>query len=81
MSIKQEFKTKDELDYIEVSNDVSEIKIALQGAHIFDFQLKGKAPLLFLSDTSHFKVRESHQGWGAYLLALVWRTCFRHFFA
>ena len=62
MSIKQELKTKDELDYIEVSNDVSKIKIALQGAHIFDFQIKGKAPLLFLSYTAHFKAGKAIRG-------------------
>ena len=62
MSIKQELKTKDELDYIEVSNDVSKIKIALQGAHIFVFRVKGKTPLLFLSDTSHFTVGKAIRG-------------------
>ncbi len=55
-------KTKHELEYIEVSNALGSIKIALQGAHIFDFRVKGKAPLLFLSDTSHFKVGKAIRG-------------------
>ena len=58
----QTLKTKNELEYIEVSNTLSSIKIALQGAHIFDFRVKGKAPLLFLSDTSHFKVGKAIRG-------------------
>jgi len=58
----QALKTKNELEYIEVSNALSSIKIALQGAHIFDFRVKGKAPLLFLSDTSHFKVGKAIRG-------------------
>ena len=62
MSIKQELKTINELEYLEVSNSKSSIKIAPQGAHIFDFQVKGKAPLLFLSDTSHFKAGKAIRG-------------------
>ncbi len=58
----QTLKTKNELEYIEVSNKLSSIKIALQGAHIFDFRVKGKEPLLFLSDTSHFKVGKAIRG-------------------
>jgi hypothetical protein len=33
----QTLKTKNELEYLEISNAQSSIKIALQGAHIFDF--------------------------------------------
>ena len=58
----QTLKTKNELEYIEVSNKLSSIKIALQGAHIFDFRVKGQEPLLFLSDTSHFKVGKAIRG-------------------
>ena len=58
----QILKTKNELEYIEVANAQSSIKIALQGAHIFDFRVKGKSPLLFLSDTSHFKVGKAIRG-------------------
>ena len=58
----QTLKTKNELEYLEISNDLCSIKIALQGAHIFDFKVKGKAPLLFLSDTSHFKTGKAIRG-------------------
>lgn len=58
----QTLKRKNELEYIEVSNALSSIKIALQGAHIFYFRVKGKSPLLFLSDTSHFKVGKAIRG-------------------
>ena len=58
----QTLKTKDELEYLEVSNELSSIKIALQGAHIFDFRVKGRSALLFLSDTSHFKVGKAIRG-------------------
>jgi len=58
----QTLKTKNELEYIEVANAMSSIKIALQGAHIFDFRVKGKGPLLFLSDTSHFKIGKAIRG-------------------
>ena len=43
------------LEYIEVSNAISSIKITLQGAHIIDFTRKGKSPLLFLSKTARFE--------------------------
>jgi len=45
----------DNLEYLEFSNAKSSIKISLQGAHIFDFCVKGKKPLLFLSKTAKFK--------------------------
>jgi len=48
-------KTKGELEYITVENNQSSIKVALQGAHILDFQCKGKKPLLFLSETARFE--------------------------
>lgn len=48
-------KTKGALEYIEVSNSKSTIKVALQGAHIFDFQVKGQEKLLFLSETAKFE--------------------------
>lgn len=46
---------KDELEYLEFSNNKSHLKLTLQGAHIFDFQVKGKERLLFLSETAQFK--------------------------
>jgi len=48
-------KSRGELEYIEVSNTLSSIKIALQGAHIFDFSVKGKKPLLYLSERARFE--------------------------
>lgn len=51
-----------QLEYIEVSNSVSEAKIALQGAHIFHFKVKGKKPLLWLSDTALFKTGKAIRG-------------------
>jgi glucose-6-phosphate 1-epimerase len=55
-------KIKDELEYFEVSNTQSKIKIAFQGAHIFDFIVKGKGPLLFLSESSNFKLGKAIRG-------------------
>ena len=46
---------KDELEYLEFSNNRSHLKLTLQGAHIFEFQVKGEEPLLFLSETAVFK--------------------------
>lgn len=43
-----------ELEFIEISNDSASANIALQGAHVFHFQAKGKKPLIWLSDTSQF---------------------------
>ena len=53
---------RDELAYIEVENSVASAKIALQGAHIFDYTLKGKGSVLFLSDTSAFKEGKAIRG-------------------
>lgn len=53
---------RDELDYINIVNNTAKAKIALQGAHIFDFQTKDKKRLLYLSDTSHFKKGKAIRG-------------------
>ena len=58
----QIIKQKNELEYLEVSNALSSIKIAFQGAHIFDFRVKDKPKLLFLSDTSHFAIGKAIRG-------------------
>jgi len=58
----QTIKQKDELQYLEVSNRLSSIKIAFQGAHIFDFSLQGHKPLLFLSERAHFKKGKAIRG-------------------
>ena len=41
--------------YIEIVNEVAYAKIALQGAHIFEYGVKKKSSLLWLSDQSSFK--------------------------
>ena len=48
-------QTINELEYLEISNKTSTLKIFLQGAHIFDFNVQGKKPLLFLSKTARFE--------------------------
>ncbi len=58
----QTHKMKEELEIIEVSNAQSSIKIALQGAHVFHFQVKGQSPLLFVSETSHFEKGKAIRG-------------------
>ncbi len=51
-----------ELEYISVENSCSSAKIALQGAHIFDFTLKEKGRVLFLSEASEFKKGKAIRG-------------------
>jgi len=41
--------------YIEVTNDIASAKIALQGAHIYEYKCKGKDDILWLSETSSFE--------------------------
>jgi len=41
--------------YLEVSNDVASAKIALQGAHIFEYKRQNRADILWLSETSSFE--------------------------
>lgn len=53
---------KNELEYIAVSNTIAKAKIALQGGHIFDFQLKGKRALLWLSKDSYFEKGKAIRG-------------------
>lgn len=49
-------------EYIEIRNDLAHAKIALQGAHIFEYAREGEEPLLWLSDTSKFEEKESIRG-------------------
>lgn len=53
---------QDELEYISVENRCASAKIALQGAHIFDFTLKEKGRVLFLSEASVFKKGKAIRG-------------------
>lgn len=41
--------------YLEVQNEAASAKIALQGAHIFHYQVKDERPLLWLSEKSTFE--------------------------
>lgn len=50
------------LEYISVENSCSSAKIALQGAHIFDFTLKEKGSVLFLSNASEFREGKAIRG-------------------
>jgi D-hexose-6-phosphate mutarotase len=51
-----------ELEYISVENSCSSAKIALQGAHIFDFTLKDRGSVLFLSEVYEFKEGKAIRG-------------------
>jgi len=48
-------KLSNGFEYIEVMNDTASAKIALQGAHIFEYKVKGKEDLLWLSTESDFE--------------------------
>ena len=48
-------------EYIEVSNVLSSAKIALQGAHIFEFQ-RGEEELIWLSEASDFEYGKAVRG-------------------
>lgn len=45
----------DGFEYIEVANAAATAKIALQGAHIFEYTPKGEMPLLWLSEKAVFE--------------------------
>jgi len=49
-------------EYLEVINKVAKAKIALQGAHIFQYTKIGQKPLLWLSEVSEFKVGRAIRG-------------------
>lgn len=55
-------KHQDELDYLEITNAHAKAKVALQGAHIFEYQVANKKPLLWLSDISNFKKSKAIRG-------------------
>ena len=48
--------------YIEIQNSSACAKVALQGGHLFQYQRKGKSPLLWLSEKSHFKTGKAIRG-------------------
>jgi len=49
-------------EYLEIQNDHAQAKIALQGAHVFEYQAKGKEPLLWLSDKAYFEKGKAIRG-------------------
>jgi len=53
---------EDDFEYVEVNNNSAHAKIALQGAHIFDYAREGEEPILWLSEVSSFKYTESIRG-------------------
>ena len=48
--------------YLEIQNDHAEAKIALQGAHLFHYKAKNKAPLLWLSEKAYFEEGKAIRG-------------------
>ncbi len=49
-------------EYLEIKNDKASAKIALQGAHIFDYKRNDKTPILWLSEISDFKLGKAIRG-------------------
>lgn len=49
-------------EYLEVQNRVAKAKIALQGAHIFEYTKVGEKPLLWLSEAAEFKRARAIRG-------------------
>ena len=48
--------------YLEIQNDCAEAKIALQGAHLFHYKMKSKAPLLWVSAKAYFEEGKAIRG-------------------
>lgn len=48
-------KYENGFEYLEISNEAADAKIALQGAHIYEYTQKGKSPLLWLSEKALFE--------------------------
>ena len=48
--------------YVEVSNKIASAKIALQGAHIFEYKCDGNKEILWLSPTSYFQEGKAIRG-------------------
>jgi len=49
-------------EYITVTNEAASAKIALQGAHLFEYSVKESAEYIWLSKESHFKEGEAIRG-------------------
>lgn len=48
--------------YMEIENDFAEAKIALQGAHLFHYKVKGNPELLWLSKMAYFEEGKAIRG-------------------
>ncbi|MEA2048105.1 MAG: D-hexose-6-phosphate mutarotase [Campylobacterota bacterium] len=48
--------------YVEIENSYAYAKIALQGAHLFHYQVKEKTPLLWLSQAAYFEEGKAIRG-------------------
>ncbi|MCF6339761.1 MAG: D-hexose-6-phosphate mutarotase [Sulfurimonas sp.] len=55
-------KLSNNFQYIEVKNSKAKAKIALQGAHIFEYTRSDEEPILWISEASNFKYGESIRG-------------------
>jgi len=55
-------KLNNGFEYIEINNSSASAKIALNGAHIFHYEQKGKKPLLWLSENSNFEHKKAIRG-------------------
>ena len=49
-------------EYLDISNEAADAKIALQGAHIFEYRAKERESLLWLSDRSSFEKGKAIRG-------------------
>ena len=55
-------KFKNSFEYVYVKNSSASAKIALQGAHIFEFVKNAEEPLLWLSDSCEFEYTKAIRG-------------------
>ncbi len=55
-------KNANGFEYIEIENSSATAKVALQGGHLFHYQQRGKKPLLWVSEKSHFETGKAIRG-------------------
>ncbi len=55
-------KLENGFEYIEVTNESAKAKIALQGAHVFEFTCRGAEDFLWLSEISDFELGKAIRG-------------------
>ncbi len=53
---------KGDMPVVEITNDLAHASIALQGAHVLNFQAKGEAPLIWMSPDATFAKGKSLRG-------------------